>query len=301
MRLTADQELRKDLLFFALGRQPDVEAAIEMANRMERFVLRGCQAGNGQYAEFTVEAEAPAGDSPAPLEADAQEAPSQVRSSDGPADEPHIVRKRRWSEADDSLLKQRWHSDCSLEEIASELERTVPSLYSRARALGMSKRSHNAKESQEPVSESPKHNDHRRSADNACADDEAGTAATTASAAPDTPLRQVIERERYHRSGVGGAKKAGGGEGTFGRKAVISSLGMSAVDSAKCGHSQFFVDPIIQFLRSRDYSVVHVGEGQFRLDGRRVMNADELREKANQVRKSLGKPPFESFLEETAG
>src|SRR3546814_19814277 len=53
------------------------------------------------------------------------------------------------------------------------------------------------------------------------------------------------------------------------------------------------VDPIVHFLRSRDYSVVRVEDGRFRVDGRRILSAEELREKANQVRLSMGKPPFE--------
>jgi hypothetical protein len=39
MRLTADQELRREFLLFSLSRQPDLEAAIAMASRMEQFVL----------------------------------------------------------------------------------------------------------------------------------------------------------------------------------------------------------------------------------------------------------------------
>src|SRR3546814_8575753 len=46
------------------------------------------------------------------------------------------------------------------------------------------------------------------------------------------------------------------------------------------------VDPIVHFLRSRDYSVVRVEDGRFRVDGRRILSAEELREKANQVRRS---------------
>jgi hypothetical protein len=52
------------------------------------------------------------------------------------------------------------------------------------------------------------------------------------------------------------------------------------------------IDPIIHFLRSRDYSVIRAEEGRYRLDGRRVLSATELREKANQVRQALGQPPF---------
>src|SRR3546814_4751735 len=56
-------------------------------------------------------------------------------------DDSGVSRKRRWSEADDQSLRKLWHSNHSLEEIAEAMGRTTPSLYSRARALGMSKRS----------------------------------------------------------------------------------------------------------------------------------------------------------------
>jgi hypothetical protein len=37
---------------------------------------------------------------------------------------------------------------------------------------------------------------------------------------------------------------------------------------------------------------VRVEDGRFRIDGRCVMDVDQLRDKANKVRKSLGLPPF---------
>lgn len=61
------------------------------------------------------------------------------------------------------------------------------------------------------------------------------------------------------------------------------------------------VDPVIQFLRTRDYSVVRVGDGRFQLDGRRILSADELREKANNVRKALGQSPFLQLTSESVG
>jgi hypothetical protein len=70
---------------------------------------------------------------------------------------------------------------------------------------------------------------------------------------------------------------------------------LAAVKAARFAGDEISVDPIIQFLRSRDYSVVRVSDGRFRLDGRRILSVDELRDKANQVRKTLGQPPFASL------
>src|SRR3546814_7865609 len=41
MQLTADQELRRELLLFSLSKHSDLEAAIKIAAEMEQFVLRG--------------------------------------------------------------------------------------------------------------------------------------------------------------------------------------------------------------------------------------------------------------------
>src|SRR3546814_12279139 len=47
MQLTADQELRRELLLFSLSKHADLEAAIKSAAEMERFVLRGGGADAG--------------------------------------------------------------------------------------------------------------------------------------------------------------------------------------------------------------------------------------------------------------
>ena len=111
----------------------------------------------------------------------------------------------------------------------------------------------------------------------------------------------MIGRERYRPAGAGKPAPASGPQRGYGRKAGAGGVTASEGTAAKGVSPQIFVDPIVQFLRSRDYSVVRVGEGQFRLDGRRVVSADELRQKANQVRASLGQPPFASRMGEPVG
>src|SRR3546814_9945146 len=56
-------------------------------------------------------------------------------------DDSGVSRNRRWTEADEQRLRKLWHSNHSLDEIAAAMRPTTPSLYRRARALAMSKRS----------------------------------------------------------------------------------------------------------------------------------------------------------------
>ena len=340
MWLTADQELRREFLLFALGKQPDVEAAITMAARMERFVLDGQPVSDGRPYEVepaevaAAMTEAGVATGPAPRQAYEHQTHDQQTHEPQPR-----VTKRRWSDADDARLRELWQSsECALEEIAEELERTVPSLYSRARALGMEKRGPMTKARQEPAAAAPdvgpaaelkavepkEEAEPEEPAQQATVQEEPAPAVTVQEApVQETPVReeeagdgpagedgkaaeaaagksvvlspnarrQVMPRERHRFSAGGDALQTGRPRHGFGRKTIAAASSVA---------SPMFVDSVIQFLRSRDYSVVRVGDGQFRLDGRRVMTADELREKANQVRKSLGQAPFTSQLDKEA-
>lgn len=307
MQLTADQELRKEFLLFSLGRQPDVEAAIEMAALMERFVLEGRQLGSEGSREA---ATADLADHDGQLLAsNSGKAPVSNRLSslsgaeDGlESEEENKLRKRRWSKADDREFKQLWQSDRSLEEIANTIDRTVPSLYSRARALGMAKRTlppkedafrkgaaSAKKERQEPGDQSRK---------NAGSKNPAPADLAPCESRSDLTVLQTITNKRYPCSASGDLKRSKGTRQSTGSGNKTSSSKPSKGVASHVGLSDYFVDPVIQFLRSRDYSVVRVGDGQFQLDGRRILSAAELREKANQVKKSLGQPPFTSELSE---
>ncbi len=308
MRLTADQELRKELLLFALSKQADLQSAMEMAIGMERFILDG-------GPERSSECRGEDSDAAAVGTAKGQGHPSAV--APGPGTDPVCAeasgeargqekkpRKRRWSEADDRLFRQLWRSDCSLEEMADQLERTAPSLYCRARALGMPRRSlmHQAAQAEGPTPAEQENAAAEEATKAAASDAGLGQArAADVVGASSRIRRQMIGRERYRPAGAGKPAPASGPQRGYGRKAGAGGVTASEGTAAKGVSPQIFVDPIVQFLRSRDYSVVRVGEGQFRLDGRRVVSADELRQKANQVRASLGQPPFASRMGEPVG
>lgn len=314
MQLTADQELRRELLLFSLSKQSDLEAAINLAAQMEEFVLKGSRekgvAGEGPAAANGSELGQPAGriehpkiSRDLPCSETTVTTASMARPSNGISGSRSVTdlpaaggasKKRRWSEGDDERLRRLWHSDHPLEEIAEAMGRTTPSLYSRARSLGMSKRSPAADKRElcrtnrggrQPASAGAPPSP-------AGEDDLAGGAAPKSDPVQSTARRAEIEAkrhpalQRHYREGsdrVGGVLSGG-------REPKRS--GTSAGASFHQGAFEAGVEPIIHFLRSRDYSVVRVENGRFKLDGRRILNADELREKANQVAVSLGKPPF---------
>lgn len=274
MELTADQQLRKDLLIVALDKQPDFELAVAMAAQMERFVLEGHKEGGAPTSP------GPAGESKAES---APEAPCAV--------EPVLVAgrfgsgstKRRWSEADGLRLTELWYSPASLEEIASALGRTTPSLYSRARALGLPRRAQSAEVHHEVTHQPPSASVEISAAASSGVDSRRSNGQDLAIVETNA-RRAELKLERYR----SGRKRP---NHTRRNKNVVH-LSLAAVEAAKRTGNEISVDPIIQFLRSRDYSIVRVSEGRFKLDGRRILSADELREKANQVRQTLGQPPF---------
>jgi hypothetical protein len=52
------------------------------------------------------------------------------------------------------------------------------------------------------------------------------------------------------------------------------------------------IDSVVHFLRTRDYSVVQTKNDCYDLDGRKVLTAQELFDRANGVRAQLGRPTW---------
>ena len=55
------------------------------------------------------------------------------------------------------------------------------------------------------------------------------------------------------------------------------------------------IEEVVQFLRSRDYTVVGGEDGRYLLDGRQKMTAKQLFQRANKVREQLKKPCWSDF------
>ena len=56
------------------------------------------------------------------------------------------------------------------------------------------------------------------------------------------------------------------------------------------------IDSVVHFLRTRDYSVVQTEGGCYDLDGRKVLMAQELFERANKVRAQLKRPMWSALI-----
>ena len=52
------------------------------------------------------------------------------------------------------------------------------------------------------------------------------------------------------------------------------------------------IDSVVHFLRTRDYSVIPTEDGRYKLDGRKVLTAQEMLKRANKVRNQLGRPAW---------
>lgn len=52
------------------------------------------------------------------------------------------------------------------------------------------------------------------------------------------------------------------------------------------------IDSVVHFLRTRDFSVVQTKDDCYDLDGRKILTAQELFERANKVRAQLGRPAW---------
>ena len=117
MALQVDQELRRDLLLKALEACSDPDEALEIAVRMERFILDG---------QVSSQNEAPAPPEP------------EENGSTQPQQEKKAHTRPRWTSDDDSHLQRLWQEKVSVEAIAEQLQRTPAGIYGRVRQLGFS-------------------------------------------------------------------------------------------------------------------------------------------------------------------
>ncbi len=121
MGIQEEQERRRDLLLKALEACSDPEQALTVAVRMEQFITNG-QALREQPQE-----------------------PTQLGGQMSTESPGKKCIRSRWTEEDDTHLRQLWQGNLTVEEIALELERTPASIYARVRILDLSSGIHDAK------------------------------------------------------------------------------------------------------------------------------------------------------------
>ena len=130
MQLQADQQVRWALLQKALETHSNCDTALEVALRMERFVLFGNMR-----------------DEPA----DGAEDPPAAENPDGPArtakSGPRITGegtpkdgRTTWGKQDDARLRDLWSRGLSAEQIARALDRSSASIYQRVYRIGLPRR-----------------------------------------------------------------------------------------------------------------------------------------------------------------
>lgn len=115
MLLREDQELRRDLALRVLDRCTEPRRTLEIAARLERYVMQGRQT-TGQNQ----------GQKPNPVGAPAP-----------PEDSPKSHCQRRWTKGEDRQLGQLWQESAGVSAIARVLERTPAGVNRRIRRQGL--------------------------------------------------------------------------------------------------------------------------------------------------------------------
>jgi hypothetical protein len=115
MLLCEDQELRRDLALRVLDRCTEPRRTLEIAARLERYVMQGRQTpGQNQGPK-----------------------PSIVAAPASPDDSPKSHCQRRWTKGEDRQLGQLWQESAGVSAIARVLDRTPAGVSGRIRRQGL--------------------------------------------------------------------------------------------------------------------------------------------------------------------
>ena len=55
------------------------------------------------------------------------------------------------------------------------------------------------------------------------------------------------------------------------------------------------IEEVVRFLRTRDYSIISTNDGRFKVDGRHILTPEQLLQRANRVRESMGRSRWTSL------
>jgi len=278
--LTEERTRRAALLFRLLERCNRPEQALELAERMEQFVLHGAALlRNRENGCRTLEGDIGPVRSTAP-----DQGPEPACSV---ADVPCVTwqngakgtKKRRWTVEEDEKLQLFAEQGQSLEEIATALERTPVGIRERARA-----RSIKVKPRKRPIQAEPS----KASSD---------SGPVPASDAVKSESKSAEGAGRLHRLGKSRARKSRSrinGRG-LDRQKEADMIKQFLLERGPTRPSES-IDTVIKFMRTRDYSIVQGDNGHYVVDGRETVTPAELVTRANSLREELGRPPFPSDL-----
>ena len=261
--LNTDQARRMALLVQLLEHCEEPETALELAERMERFVLQGSLRG-GRQAEIGNLGELTKADSRV-AEAVAVAVASKPHGRGG--------KKRRWTAEEDDKLRSLAGQDLSLEKIAAELNRTIISVRERARARQI------------------KIKPRKRGRRPARADDSNGAG----------PRPAAPKNGSSHNGFANGFRSRGKKYRPCRNSRPIDSKAEAELIEKYllergATREEASIETVITFLRTRDYSVVRSDDGRYLLDEREHLTPSELVDRANSVRLHLGQPIFPKEL-----
>ena len=262
--LNRDQARRMALLVQLLEHCDQPEAALELAERMERFVLHGSPRGLAQ--RMMGEHKAMAAGAAAGAESVVEGMPAVSR--------PHGrgTKKRRWTAEEDEKLRSLAGQDLSLEKIAAELNRTIISVRERARAR--------------QIKVKPRKRGRRPSRQ----DDGASAQARGGHVLNGKP--GSLANGFGHR----GKRPKGLRNGSVVDDKACAELVEKYLLEQGVTRPETSIETVIKFMRTRDYSIVRAEDGRYVVDERDHLTPAELVERANSLRLHLGQPIFPKDL-----
>jgi len=316
------EELRLQLVLRCLDQHKDVDRAIEAALRLEGYILGSHSEDEQQLARADISsvksrlaelgradaawgASERQGDDQAKPAAETAMAAEGCRktgvASNGPGHAGPVTpepragtaetasapakkpgrgagKKNRWTPEAERILCEQWESGQPTERIAAELGRTPASVRERARRLNLRRRKRYRKD--EPES------DHRGTMPRPPAQASRKTGGENG---------QVATMSSW-RAASGNGTQAASRKAKFRRPRPFESkpspVAITELQEHRVQRPEVTLTTVINFVRSRDYSVVRSEDGEVVVDGRRRFTTDEFIEWANNLRRQLRKPEF---------
>lgn len=265
MEAASAQSRRAEILVQLLKLYQDPKQALDMAIRMERFVVSGSESDDQK--------------DPQTFETPVAAPQALVRDVDATSPDQAPARKpakRRWTSDDEEQLARLCAEGLPLERIAQALDRTPLGVRERARVLRLK------------ITPSPRLRAVApdRATDGACANPEPTTA------------RQTYAKLTKGSFGRRGRRRRSKGDGLSDQQRAeeinrfLATKGATRQDNS--------IETVITFMRSRDYSVVRSDNGRFLVDEREDLSLEELISRANRVRINIGREPFPNDLLKSA-